>query len=506
MTTKFLDAYLKRIQSSSVYDVAIKTPLQELHNLSKIFHNRIYIKREDLQPVFSFKLRGAYNKISALSDAEKQRGIIASSAGNHAQGVAYSAKKLGIKATIVMPKTTPPIKVKSVRDYGAKAVLVGDAYDDAYAHAQKLIQRHGYVFIHPYDDPLVIAGQGTVALEILDQLDNCSAIFVPVGGGGLMAGVIAAVKSLKPEIKIIGVEPNNSTCLYSALKAGTRVVLDQVGIFADGVAVKQIGEEPFRIVQNLVDDMVLVNTDEICAAVKEIFEHTRTIAEPSGALSLAGLKKYCTEKNLRNQNLVCINSGANINFDRLRHISERADVGEFKEALYAITIPEQKGSFLKFCKLIKKRSITEFNYRFSDDKIAHLFVGVGLSNGIEDKHDFETLLQKENYSFIDLSNNEVATLHVRHMIGGKPKHLQDERVYRFQFPERPGALMQFLTSIGGKWNISMFHYRNHGAAFGRVLAGIQIPNSDKEVFELFLKKLAYTYFDETDNIAYKQFL
>ncbi|RAP38910.1 threonine ammonia-lyase, biosynthetic [Candidatus Marinamargulisbacteria bacterium SCGC AAA071-K20] len=506
MQNKQLEDYYKKINESSVYDVAIETPLLPMQNLSLVCNNEVLIKREDLQPIFSFKLRGAYNKISQLTKDELKSGIIASSAGNHAQGVAYSAKKLGIKATIVMPNTTPPIKVKSVISYGAKTVLFGDMYDDAYMHAQELAKKEGLTFIHPYDDEAVIAGQGTVGLELLKQAPDMDIIFVPVGGGGLLAGILAAIKYKNPKIKVVGVEPENAACLFAALNAKERVILKQVGIFADGVAVKQIGELPFKVIKEFIDDVVLVSTDEICAAIKDIFENSRTIAEPAGALSLAGLKKYADEQSLNDKKLVCINSGANINFDRLRHIAERADVGEQKEAIYSITIPEEKGGFLKFCTFIKKRSITEFNYRYCDDSMAHLFVGIGLDNGIDDKLAFERNLDEQGYDYTDLTDNELAKLHIRHMIGGKPKVLTDEKVYRFQFPERPGALMEFLKTMGDRWNISMFHYRNHGSAYGRVFVGIQLPIGETTEFSEFLEKLNYSYFDESKNQAYLQFL
>jgi threonine dehydratase len=483
---------------------AIESPLERSPLLSKRFHNNIMLKREDLQPVFSFKLRGAYNKIHGLK-SKKITGVVAASAGNHAQGVAMAAKEFGLPAIIFMPKTTPAIKVNSVKSFGAEVVLVGDSYDEAYLEAQKAAGETK-PFVHPYDDPDVIAGQGTIANELLKQHPNpIHAIFVPVGGGGLIAGISAFVKSIRPEIKIIGVEPEDAAGLYEALKAKKRVVLKEVGIFADGVAVKQVGKEPFRIAQKCVDEVVLVSTDEICAAIKDIFDDTRSIAEPAGALAVAGMKKYIQRKQTASQNLIAIVSGANVNFDRLRHISERAEIGEQKEALFAVTIPEKPGSFKAFCKLLGKRFVTEFNYRYADPKNAHIFVGVELQKGLEEKQQLAESLKK-NFRVVDFTDNEMAKIHIRYMVGGKAPKLSDERLFRFQFPERPGALMRFLDQIGELWNISLFHYRNHGAAYGRVLAGIQVPPKDKLAFAKFLKALNYPYIEETENPAYALFL
>ncbi|MSR88768.1 MAG: threonine ammonia-lyase, biosynthetic [Candidatus Margulisbacteria bacterium] len=502
-----LNDYLKCISLADVYDVAIKTPLDLLPSLSKKNHNTILLKREDLQPVFSFKLRGAFNKIRQLSTVEKKAGIIASSAGNHAQGVALAAQKLGIHATIVMPVTTPSIKVKAVRELGASVVLHGDAYDDAYTYAMRLADEKKYTFIHPYDDVDVIAGQATVAVEIVAQCDPLpDAVFVPVGGGGLIAGVAVYLKAVHPEIKVIGVEPDNSACLYHALKENKRVILKEVGLFADGVAVKQIGKEPFRIAKECVDEVILVSTDEICAATKDIFDNTRAIAEPAGALALAGLKKYIEKTGTRDQRLVAINSGANLNFDRLKHIAERAEIGEHTEALLAVTIPEKPGSFLAFCQALGKRGITEFNYRFSDAENAVVFVGVRLVQGESERHTLVDMLTKNDYAVLDLTDNEVAKLHIRHMVGGPNKLLKHERLYRFEFPERPGALLQFLSGLGEKWNITLFHYRNHGSAYGRVLMGVDVPKSESALFKSFLKKIGYTFVDESHNPAYPLFL
>jgi len=496
--------YIEKILKARVYDVAIETPLDEMRSLSKRLDNTVLLKREDLQPVFSFKLRGAYNKIVGLAEEDRAKGVIAASAGNHAQGVALSAQKLGIKAVIVMPKTTPAIKIASVRSYGAKAVLHGDTYDDAYQYAVGLAEKEGLTFVHPYDDPEVIAGQGTVALEILRQYTSgLDAVFVPVGGGGLIAGVAAFVKYLYPQVKVIGVEPEDAPCMYQALKHKRRVKLDQVGIFADGVAVRQAGKEPFRIARKCVDEVILVNTDEICAAIKDIFDDTRSIAEPAGALAVAGLKKYIEREGLTDKTLVAIDSGANMNFDRLRHVSERAELGERNEAIMAVTIPERPGSFRKFCNSIGKRGVTEFNYRYADNQDAQVFVGVQLGDGGKDE--LIARLQEKAYPVIDMSDNEMAKLHIRHMVGGHAG-VENELLYRFEFPERPGALLEFLTKMGQDWNISLFHYRNHGAAYGRVLVGVQVPRGGKKQFQAFLEELGYTYQEETDNPAYQLFL
>ena len=499
--------YLIRILRAQVYDVAIETPLDYAKSLSKRIGNEVWLKREDLQPVFSFKLRGAYNKIIQLSDEERGRGIIAASAGNHAQGVALAAERLGIKGTIVMPKTTPGIKVASVKSYGGNVVLHGNTYDEAYAHARQIADEKGLTFIHPYDDPDVIAGQGTVAMELLRQhLGKLDAIFVPVGGGGLIAGISVYIKQVNPEIKIIGVEPEDAACLYEALKHDKRVVLDQVGIFADGVAVRQIGEEPFRLAKQYVDEVIVASVDEICAAIKDIFDDTRSIAEPAGALAIAGLKKYVQREKCSEHNFIAIDSGANMNFDRLRYVAERAELGEQREALLAVTITEEPGSFRRFCHTIGQRNITEFNYRYSDDRDAHVFVGIQLSGGEKEKQSVISRLEENGYKILDISNNEMAKLHIRYMVGGHATKAHDEIAYRFEFPERPGALLLFLTKMGQRWNISMFHYRNHGAAYGRVLVGIQVPRSEEGDFVAFLDDLGYPYWAESDNEAYKLFL
>ena len=493
--------------SDKLYQLAIKTPLMKAEKLSFCLKNNIYFKREDLQPVFSFKCRGAFQKMLALSDTEKQRGVLAASAGNHAQGVALSAKHFGLKATIVMPTTTPPIKVDAVRHYGAEVILYGDAYDDAYQHARKLEKKEKLTFIHPFNDVDVITGQGYVAREIIQQSETLpDIIFVPVGGGGLLAGVIAFIKTFYPSVKIVGVEPVDAACLDAALKAKKPVLLDRVGIFVDGVAVNIIGDLTYDLVKDQLDDIVLVTTDEICAAIKDIFDDTRSIAEPAGALSLAGLKKFVDQHSITNKKLVSIVSGANINFDRLRHISERAEIGEQREALFSVAIPEKPGSFKAFCESLGHRSITEFNYRYTDGKQAHIFVGVEVREGKTEKDDILATVSHAGYEIEDLTDNEMVKLHLRHMIGGKATAIKDEKLFRFQFPERPGALLDFLTSLGNQWNISLFHYRNHGAAFGRVLVGIQVPDKDTTQLSQFLKELGYNYFSETDNVAYKTFL
>ena len=499
--------YLEKILKARVYDVAIETPLDVMRGLSERVGNHVLLKREDLQPVFSFKLRGAYNKIVHMSPEQRARGVIAASAGNHAQGVALAANRLGIQSLIVMPRTTPDIKVQSVRKLGAKAVLHGDTYDEAYTRAIKLADEKGMVFVHPYDDPEVIAGQGTVAMEILRQHEApLHAIFVPVGGGGLIAGVSSYVKALYPEVKVIGVEPDDAPTLYRALQRKKRVVLDQVGIFADGVAVRQIGEEPFRVARKCVDDVILVSTDEICAAIKDIFDDTRSIAEPAGALAVAGMKRYIERTRIQGEHLVAIDSGANMNFDRLRHVAERAEVGERNEAILAVTIPERPGSFRAFCEAIGTRSITEFNYRYADAATARVFAGIQLRGGESERDEIVRRLQEDGYAVEDLTDNEMAKLHVRHMVGGRAAGVVQELVYRFEFPERPGALLRFLTSMGQRWNISLFHYRNHGAAYGRVLVGIQVPAADRHRFETFLAELAYPYVEETHNPVYGLFL
>jgi threonine dehydratase len=497
--------YIERILRANVYDVAIETPLEPARVLSKRLDNAVLIKREDLQPVFSFKLRGSYNKMSALGADARARGVIAASAGNHAQGVALAARRLDMRALIVMPRTTPPIKVRAVRDLGAEVVLVGDSYDEAYARARKLEAEQALTYIHAYDDPEVIAGQGTIAMEILRQHRGpLDAIFVPVGGGGLIAGIAAYVKHLYPEVRVIGVEPEDAACLAAALEAGERVVLDHVGIFADGVAVRQIGEEPFRIARECVDEVVTVDTDEICAAIKDIFDDTRSIAEPAGALAIAGLKRWIAREGCRGRTLVAIDSGANMNFDRLRHVAERAELGEQHEALFAVTIPERPGAFRDLCGQLGDLTVTEFNYRYGDEREAHIFMGVGL-HGPGARQDFEERLGSSGLPVMDMTGNEMAKLHIRFMVGGRAP-TPDERLLRFEFPERPGALMRFLSAMGDRWNLSLFHYRNHGAAFGRVLAGMQVPADDEAAFQRFLEELGYAWQDETDNPAYPLFL
>ncbi len=499
--------YLNRILNARVYDVAEESPLDEAKALSTRLDNKVLIKREDLQAVFSFKLRGAYNKMLHLTDEEKERGVIAASAGNHAQGVALAAKKLGIPVTIVMPQTTPDIKVQAVGNWSPRIVLHGDDYQGAYAMSLEIAETDGLTYVHPFDDPDVIAGQGTVGMEILRQCtDEIDAIFVPVGGGGLIAGIAAYVKAVRPEVKVIGVEPEDAASMTRSLERKRRVTLEQVGIFADGVAVAQVGKETFRLARKLVDDMVTASVDEICAAVKDVFDDTRVIAEPAGALAIAGMKNYVAQHGWQGKTLVAVNSGANVNFDRLRHISERAEIGENRETLFAVTIPERPGSFRRFCDILGKRSVTEFNYRYSDETDAQIFVGIKLSGGQDEKSALLKRFQDGGYPVTDISDNDTAKLHIRYMVGGRPQNLADEVVYRFQFPERPGALLNFLNHIGERWNISLFHYRNHGSAFGRVLCGMQVPRADMSEFKEFLGTLGYAHWPETDNPVYKTFL
>ncbi len=494
-----LQDYIKKILTAPVYDVAIQSPLDAAPGLSARLGAKIWLKREDLQPVFSFKLRGAYTKIAHLSPEARRRGVIAASAGNHAQGVALAAKKLKVKAIVVMPVTTPEIKIKGVQSYGAEVVLHGDAYDEAFEHARQIGTHKKLTFVHPYDDPDIIAGQGTVGMEILRQHSGpIEAIFVPVGGGGLVAGVAAYVKFMRPEVKIIGVEPEDADSMYQALKAKKRVRLPQVGIFADGVAVRQVGEEPFRIARKYVDEVIRVSTDEICAAIKDIFTETRSVAEPAGALGVAGIKKYIEKHKIRKRSgdLVAVISGANMNFERLRYVAERTAVGEKREMLLAVTLPEEPGALLRFCSVLGKRGITEFNYRFSDGE-AHVFAGVQLQNYAEEGDAFIAKLKDRGFPAIDLTDNDLAKEHVRYMVGGRPPRLIDEVLYRFEFPERPGALLKFLSAIKHSWNISLFHYRNHGAAYGQVLMGMQVPKADRGKLDKFIGEIGFTAHDET---------
>jgi len=502
MLTQLLHDILK----SRVYDVARETPLDLAPRLSQRLSQEVLLKREDLQPVFSFKLRGAYNKIAHLDATERARGIITASAGNHSQGVAFSARKLGLHATIVMPQTTPHIKVDAVRAMGAEVVLAGDSYGDAKAHCDVLAAETGQTFIHPFDDPLVIAGQGTIGAEILrHSQDRLTAVFVPVGGGGLIAGIAAYVKGLRPDVKVIGVEPYEADAMYQSLKAGRRVRLDHVGLFADGVAVREVGELTFPLVQQTVDEIVRVSNDEICAAIKDVFDDTRTVMEPAGALAAAGLKAWVARGGVRDRALVAVLSGANINFDRLRFVAERAEVGEAREALLAVTIPERPGAFREFCAAIGRRVVTEFNYRLSGRAQAHIFVGVATESR-QDGVLLAARLNARGYETVDLTDNEMAKLHVRHMVGGHAPDVRHERLCRFEFPERPGALTEFLDKLGGRWNISLFHYRNHGADFGRVLAGFEVEERELPEFQAFLEALGYPCTPEYDNQAYRFFL
>ncbi len=498
--------YQTKIENSRVYDVAKKTPLEFQPNLSARIGNRVLLKREDMQPVFSFKLRGAYNKMAHLPPEILAKGVIAASAGNHAQGVALAAQKLGCRAVIVMPTTTPLIKINAVKARGAEVVLFGDSYSDAYGYALVLEQMHNLTFVHPYDDPDVIAGQGTIALEILQSHpEPIEAIFCCVGGGGLLAGIAAYVKAVRPEIRVIGVEAKDSEAMTESLKLGERVMLEQVGLFADGAAVKQVGEHTFKLCQQFVDEMIVVDNDAICAAIKDVFEDTRSILEPAGALAVAGIKEYAKRNNIQDKILIGTASGANMNFDRLRFIAERAEIGEKREAVLAVTIPEVPGAFKKFCLLLSKFNITEFNYRYSDPVKAHIFVGVAIAETAQPAQ-LVTALINAGYLAIDLTDNEVAKLHLRHLVGGHAPQAEHEVVFRFEFPERPGALMNFLDSMGHNWNISLFHYRNHGADFGRVLVGIQVPPNQLQDFSTFLQNLGYPYWDETQNPAYQLFL
>jgi len=502
-----MNDYIERILRARVYEVAIESPLEPAARLSRRLGNSVLLKREDLQPVFSFKLRGAYNKIASLSETVAQRGVICASAGNHAQGVALAARRRGILAVIVMPVTTPAIKVQAVIDLGGEVVLHGDDYDTAYDRSVAIARERNLVFVHPFDDPDVIAGQGTIGMEIARQSGGqIDAVFVPVGGGGLIAGIAVYLKFLYPRVKIIGVNAADSTAMTQSLRAGQRVALDKVGIFADGVAVRRVGEETFRLARQYVDEMLTVDTDEICAGVQDIFEDTRSIVEPAGALAVAAIKKYVAREKCRDRRLVAINCGANLNFDRLRHIAERAEIGAQREALLAVEIPEEPGSFLRFCGVLGRRSVTEFNYRYESAHAAQVFVGFGLSGGRAERDQVIADLRAAGYGVTDMTDNEIAKLHVRYMVGGHARDLQNEMLLRFEFPERPGALLRFLEAIGTRWNISLFHYRNHGSDAGRVLAGIQVPPATRADFALHLADLRYPYSDETANPAYKLFL
>lgn len=498
--------YLQRILTSRVYDVAMETPLDVAPGLSGRLGNDVRLKREDLQPIFSFKIRGAYNRMAALREEERSRGVIAASAGNHAQGVAFAARRLVCRALIVMPVTTPKIKISSVKAFGAEVELFGDSYHDAYLRARELQEQDDRIFIHPYDDPDVIAGQGTIGMEILRQSPHPpDAIFVPVGGGGLISGIASFFKNLSPTTRIIGVEPADADAMYRSLKAGRRVTLGQVGLFADGVAVAQVGENTFALCREYVDEIVRVHTDAICAAVKDVFEDTRSVLEPAGALSIAGLKSVAQERGMRDQLLVAVASGANVNFNRLRHISERAELGEETEAILAVTIPEKPGSMRAFCEQLGDRGVTEFNYRFAESGEAHVFVGLQVDGRDEVKRLIQSLTEA-GIRTRDFTDNEIAKNHIKHMVGGRAFQIEHERLFRFEFPERPGALGQFLAAMQHDWNISLFHYRNYGAAYGRVLVGMQVPPSDFDEFAQFLNRVGYAYEEETGNPAYGLFL
>ena len=506
--------YLKKILTARVYDVADETPLELAPTLSERFDNRIYFKREDMQSVFSFKVRGAYNKMANLTDAQLKRGVICASAGNHAQGVALSAAKLGCRALIVMPTTTPPVKIEAVKARGGAAVEVvlhGESYTDAYNHALALEKEQKLTFVHPFDDPDVIAGQGTIGMEILRQHSGpIHAIFAAIGGGGLISGVAAYVKAIRPDIKVIGVQTLDSDAMARSLKAGERVTLSDVGLFSDGTAVRLVGEETFRLAQQYVDEIIIVDSDAICAAIKDVFQDTRSILEPAGALAIAGAKAYVersalTKNPVKDETLVAIACGANMNFDRLRFVAERAELGEQREAVFAVTIPEQRGSFKRFCSLVGPRNVTEFNYRISDQKEAHVFVGIQTSNRNESGLLARTF-EEADFRTLDLTHDELAKLHIRHLVGGKSALAQDELLYRFEFPERPGALMRFLASMAPNWNISLFHYRNQGGDVGRILVGLQVPPEEMDQFRQFLTTLGYRFWDETNNPVYKLFL
>ncbi len=498
--------YLQRVLTARVYDVAIESSLERAPALSERLANNVLLKREDEQPVFSFKLRGAYNKMAHLSAAELKRGVICASAGNHAQGVAFSARQLGCKAVIVMPVTTPALKVDAVRALGGEVVLTGDSYSDAYVHALEIERARNLTFVHPFDDPYVIAGQGTIAMEILRQHQGpIDAVFVPIGGGGLISGVAAYIKAVRPEVKVIGVQTSDSDAMTRSVRAGKRVRLDDVGLFSDGTAVKLVGEETFRLTRELVDDFVLVDTDAVCAAIKDVFQDTRSILEPAGALSVAAVKQYVDAHRIKGRTFVAITTGANMNFDRLRFVADRAEVGEEREAMFAVTIPEERGSFKRFCELIGPRSVTEFNYRISDAKLAQVFVGLA-TNGRDESTRIARTFKRHGFRTLDLTHDELAREHLRHLVGGRSELARDEQLFRFNFPERPGALMQFLASLHPEWNISLFHYRNQGADYGRILVGIQVPQGDRRALREFLATLAYPCVDETENPAYRQFL
>ena len=503
--------YLKKILTSRVYDMAIETPLELAPALSGRMNNQIFFKREDMQSVFSFKLRGAYNKMAHLTPAQLKHGVICASAGNHAQGVALSAHRLGCRAVIVMPITTPKVKIDAVKARGGEVVLFGESYSDAYAHALQLEKKHKLSFVHPFDDPDVIAGQGTIGMEILRQhAAPIHAVFVAIGGGGLIGGVAAYIKSVRPEIKVIGVQTTDSDAMARSIKSGRRVTLTDVGLFSDGTAVKQVGEETFRLTKKYVDEIILVDTDAVCAAIKDVFTDTRSILEPAGALAIAGAKAYVqraaeNKKPLKDKTLIAIACGANMNFDRLRFVAERAEVGEAHEAVFAVTIPEERGSFKRFCQLVGARAVTEFNYRISDQKEAHVFVGLQVANKDEPEK-ISKQFHKQGFKNIDLTQDELAKLHIRHLVGGKSALAQDELLYRFEFPERPGALMRFLNSLAPNWNISLFHYRSQGGDVGRVLVGLQVPKKEMKDFRDFLATLGYRHWDESGNPAYKLFL
>ena len=499
--------YIRAILAASVYDVAIKTPLDMAPNLTSRLGAPIFLKREDLQPVFSFKIRGAYNKIARLSPAERAPGVITSSAGNHAQGVALSATRLGLRSLIVMPRTTPQIKVDAVRRLGGQTVLHGETYGEAYHHAMQLAQEHRMTFIHAYDDPDVIAGQGTIGQEMLQQHPGpIEAIFVPVGGGGLIAGIGVFVKYLRPDIRIIGVEPEDTPSMHEALRQNKRVRLDQVGLFADGVAVDQVGREPFRLAKDCVDEVVLVSTDEICAAIRDIYEDTRAIAEPAGGLAVAGIKTYAARHTLSGQALLGVIGGANMNFDRLGYVAERTELGEHREALLAVSIAEEPGSFRRFCHDVSEREITEFNYRYEHPEQAHVFAGIHLQHGLTEKDQLITELRAKGYPVLDMTDNELAKMHIRHMVGGHAPHIPDEMLFRVEFPQRIGALQRFLNRLGQRWNITLFHYSNHGADYARVMVGLQVPPEQQPQARALLQGLGYPCLEETDNPAYRLFL